>query len=315
MALDTVPWFIGGGAEHSPAVARRLAYSATGGSNGVATAIDLRVLELDVPGTAVRILPGGAIVLNQYPGGQGQTYIANNSSATELQVPATGSESGAVSYVIIKIDDPDFTGNTPADPVNGPYVSFELVSSITGLAYPHVVLAKIDQPASTGTITQDMITDMRKVANPRTESDVFPLPTTSGGNTYYLTSTEGERFPPFSAQTVTVPAWATRMQIRTDWISVKYLNTTRRGENYVKYGPTGVEAETTHFQWDPAENGTTGSRDNWIMADDVAIPEAWRGGTISLRAWGRIVAGSGGEVAVDPGSGLLWDIRFLEVAE
>ena len=209
--LETVPWFIGGGAEHSPAVARMLAYSATGGTNGVAAALDLRVQPLDIPGTSVTVMPGGAIILNAYPGGGQQTYIARNMSATDVPIPPTGSSSGAVLYVILRVDDPEFGAAVPADAVEGPYNRFTTVTSITNLNYPFVPLAKITMPASTGTITGSMITDLRKIANPRTERDmrlIFPTADRNMSKTGYTSW-------PFATTMTNIdgPSWATKLDI------------------------------------------------------------------------------------------------------
>ena len=61
MSFDSVPWFVGGGALHSPEVARLLAHAATSGAAGVVTPADLAVSALPVPGASVRVAVGGAL--------------------------------------------------------------------------------------------------------------------------------------------------------------------------------------------------------------------------------------------------------------
>ena len=211
MALDTVPWFVGGGAEHSPSVARMLAYAATNGATGVISPEDLKVTALPTPGTAVRIMPGGAALLNRYPGATNQSYTVRNATATDVEVTATGSSGGATRYLLLRVDDPEFGGQAPANPRTGPYVRPVLVSSITNLAYPFVALAKIVQPANTATITQAMITDLREVANPRARRDVLSAASTA----LTLTSTTTAQVWPSVRPSIAIPEWA-------NWVNVIY---------------------------------------------------------------------------------------------
>jgi len=318
MALDNVPWFIGGGAEHSPSVARLLGFAATQGATGIIQPGDLLVRALAVPGTAVRIGPGAATMYNRYPGATSQSYLARNTSDTNVEIPATGSGETATRYIILRITDPQFGGQAPADVVNGPYVEAVHVSSITNLPYPFVPLAKIVQPASTGTITQAMITDLREVANPRVKDVIRANPTVTGdlGLVLANTTTAGEQFPNGSAQDIEVPDWATRMIVRAEWHGVKYTSSSKYGHFWVEYGRVGFgyEAETQRFSWD------TGSasmiyRTNWSLVDERVIPASWRGGSIRLWPQARVIGGSGGSITVDPTSGLSLSVRFLEVAD
>lgn len=214
MALDPVPWLIGGGAEHGPEVARMLAYAATAGSEGIITATDLRVTALPTPGAAVRVYPGGAALLNRYPGAPNQSYTVRNASATDVAIPATGAGSGATRYVILRVDDPQYGGQVPPNVVTGPYVRFALVNSITDLAYPFIVLARINQPANTSAITGAMITDLRAVSNPKTHRELYLQ---TAGSIADLTNANMVRWPNVSAS-VPIPEWATSVKaaVRVD---------------------------------------------------------------------------------------------------
>jgi len=323
MALDTVPWFIGGGAEHSPEVARLLAYTATGGAQGVTQAGDLRVAALAVPGTAVRIYPGSAVLPNRYPGGGQQSYMVRNESAsTEVQIPATGSTGGATRYIILRVDDPQYPGQlTPADVKFGPYVRATYVSSITNLAYPHVVLAKIVQPANTGTITQAMITDLREVANPRTLEVVRPNPIimSDTGLALGATGADGEVFPNAGGtQSIDIPTWATRVQIRAEWLGVRIPSSAGYGEYWAEYGPylrPSTRAYTSQrFNWDADETSPV-YRTNWIMHDDLYVPAAVRGTSQVFYMKGRILLDKVNKPALDAKSGVVMSVRFLELAD
>lgn len=322
MALDTVPWFIGGGAEHSPAVARMLAYAATNGATGVSAGSDLMVTALPTPGAFVRIMPGGAVLENRYPGGGQQSYMVRNASATDVAVPATGSSGGATRYLIIRIDDPEFGGQAPANPRTGPYVRPVLVSSITNLAYPFVPLAKIVQPASTATITKAMITSIREVANPQEKQVIVPRPTLvtdpTAGMLLTATATDGEWFPNAGGeQYIDVPKWATRMQIEATWIAVLYgpEGSTGWGDYWIDYGAT-VSAQklkySTHkFRWDMPVGDY--SRGNWELAADVPVPAELRGTTVPFIMKAR--KENSAVPKMDHRSGVVLKVRFQQVAD
>ena len=86
MALDSTPWFVGGGAQHSPEVARSLAYASTNGAEGTCGISDLRVQAQSVPNGSVQVIPGAALLLNRYTGGVGQTYALRNATGTDIKV-------------------------------------------------------------------------------------------------------------------------------------------------------------------------------------------------------------------------------------
>lgn len=323
MALDNVPWFIGGGAEHGPEVARMLAYAATSGAEGVISTGDMRVTALPTPGGAVRVYPGGAVMLNRYPGAPNQSYTVRNATSTDVAVSATGSSGGSTRYLIIRVDDPQYGGQVPANPVTGPYVRFVLVTSITNLAYPFLALAKITQPANTATITQAMITDLREVANPREKQVIIPRPTlandAASGMTLTATGADGEWFPNAGGeQYIDIPSWATRMQVEATWISVLLgpEGSSGWGDYWVDFGPT-VSAQklkySTHkFRWDMPSGDY--SRNNWVLAHDLAVPTDLRGVSqvpfiMKARKEGNATP------KIDHRSGVVLKVRFLEVAE
>ncbi|MER2142199.1 MAG: hypothetical protein ABS888_00280 [Eubacteriales bacterium] len=323
MALDPVPWFIGGGASHGPEVARMLAYAATSGSEGVISTTDLRVTALPTPGASVRVYPGGAAVLNRYSGAPNQTYTVRSPSATDVAIPATGSGGGATRYVILRVDDPQYGGQAPANLANGPYVRYDVVSSITNLAYPFIALAKITQPANTATITGAMITDLRVVANPREKQIIIPRPTlandAASGMSLTATGADGEWFPNAGGvQYIDVPEWASRMQVEATWISVLLgpEGSSGWGDYWVDFGPTvssqKLKYSTHKFRWDMPVGDY--SRSNWVLAHDLAVPADLRGVTgvqfvMKARKEGAAVP------KIDHRSGVVLKVRFLEVAE
>ena len=231
MAFDPTPWFVGGGAQHSPEVARALAFASTRGAEGVAGVGDLKVSAQSVPNGTVGVAPGGGLLLNRYAGGTGQTYSLRNATTTNVTVTPTGSSSGRTDLVIARVLDPQYEGAAPTDPTNFQYAYPTIIQGVPSgtqtaselsLGYPAVALAKITLPASTGTVTSGMITDLRKVAQPRRDRamvTVFPstpqtMPTSSYGNWPVPT---GQR------PVVSVPVWATRLDVVAHVSGVKFV--------------------------------------------------------------------------------------------
>ncbi|MDT8915765.1 hypothetical protein [Amycolatopsis sp. PS_44_ISF1] len=222
---DSVPWFVGGGAHHSPEIARLLAYAATSAAEGVVTPGDLKVVPLDVPGSSVRVLSGACFALNRAAGGSQQTYISRNPSQDVVSISATGSGSGRSDLVVARIEDPNMPGEpwaNPGDPTVGPYVFTRIIPNVapTTTTMPSgqsgIPLARIDIPANTGTVTTGMIKDLRKLARPRSwaDYDVQAGINATGGGAEYIRVTDADwRTWPLNTLAVAVPSWATHAQV------------------------------------------------------------------------------------------------------
>lgn len=225
MAWDTVPWFVGGGAQHSPEVARLLAYASTAGAEGIAEPGDLKVVPLDVPGSAVRVNPGAALIRNRATGGGQQTYVARLPSADTVSIAPTGSGGGRSDLIVARIEDPYMAGEPwqdPADPTVGPYVFTRVVSNVPsttksaaelGLGHSMIALARIDLPASTGTVEASHIVDLRQQAVPFTRVEPYlPYYPPKNGTIQELTSSSFVTWPTGAEWWVDVPEWAVRME-------------------------------------------------------------------------------------------------------
>lgn len=325
------------GAQVPASNARTVLFQATGGARGVALAGDMRVVATTVPSENIVIRRGSCVMPNDYlgVGGGGQSYGIQLESSVTLAVPATGAAGGATRYVIARVNDPEFSGVVPANPATYKYDSYHIVGSIP-TSYPNVVLARIKQPANTTIITQSMITDMREIANPRSKQIVTPRPMIAADDVGYaleLTSRtaypRGEWFPNKGGQDnnglyyADVPLWATRMEIRMEWLSVRYAQKAGWGLYWVTYGPqAGVTATdppyaTQAFQFDANESNTY--RSNWILHQEVSVPSSWRGTTIPFlgRAMLKNAKNSSfpGKVELDGLSGMVFSVRFLETAD
>ncbi|UVF61143.1 minor tail protein [Arthrobacter phage Aoka] len=321
MALDNTPWFIGGGAQHSPEVARTLAFASTRGAEGIVGIGDLKVQAQAVANGTVRVSTGAAIILNRYAGGGQQSYGLRNATQTDVAITATGSGAGRTDLIIARVLDPQYEGAAPADPVTFQYSRIVVVQGVPAgtktaaelnLGYPAIALAKVTLPVSTATITAGMITDLRKVANPRRDRamvTVFPSATQSIPTAGYSS------WPIQTAQRplVPVPSWATRVDI------VAHLS----GVKFVQSGGAATTAgiRTGFGSSLPAQNGIivqdavdTSGRYHYTLVGTHIVDASMRGTDQYINLQGVRTAGSGLWTA-DYQTSIVIDWEFSEGAQ
>lgn len=318
MASDSTPWFVGGGAHHAPEVARGSLYDSTGGAEGVSAPGSLKVEALTPTGKGVRILPGGALMLNRYPGGSLQTYSARWLAQQTLEgtqhFPDTPSGSGRTDLVVARILDPQYEGNPPADPNAFEYRRFQVIQNVSSsieraeqlnLGYPAIALARITRPAGTGHIQASHITDLRRLARPRTLRRVLA----GTGQSGLAISNEGNwnGFPGYNPS-IEVPRWATHAIILAQMEAVSHVNPGTVGEWRVKLGSklgtvTFFDiSQQTEAGWDRVSLSATAELD----VRDVA-------GTVqALSAEGRRTSGYTGYLATKSGTRMTFDVQFEE---
>lgn len=340
MAFELVPWAVNG-AEVTADMARLFAYASTGSAEGVVEPTSLRVQALATPGTSVRIFPGAGIIRSKYPGVAQQSYVLRNKAETLVPITATGSSGARSDLLVARIVDPQFEGQAPEDPDKFQYSRPEVIEGVPSntlsakqlnLKYPAIALARIDIPASTGTITNAMITDLREVAIPRTRERVFPRPAVMGDGGLVLNSRDahprGEWFPNYGGQDnngayyVDVPEWATRMQIRMEWLAVRYNPNAGYGYCWVTYGPgsgsTSPQYSTQAFQWDASQSNQT-QRQNWVVHDERYVPPEMRGTRTAFVGRANKTspnnASYNGTVELTPTSGMVFSVKFMEQAD
>lgn len=323
MAVDPVPYVVHG-AKHSADVFRQAYHDLSAGAEGVSLPQSLHVKQTGTPSNQVQVMPGGVVLPNTYSGGGGQSYTGRVASATLVDVPASDS-TGAKSYhIIFRVEDPQFGGQSPSNPLVGPYSFLECVPTSANVPHPHYRLAKIDVPASTATITNAMITDLRDVAMPRT-LDVWRPRASVREDTEELTAYQdgdGEWFPNAGGeQRVFVPEWATRVQIAATWMGVRIASGKNGwGEYWVEFGPYVRQSvrkySTQRYQWDTVGTTATTYRESWLMEDDRAVPADIRGTEqpFIMKAL-RFPESDNAAAMIDFKSGVSLKLRFLQVAE
>lgn len=327
MALDPVPWAVGNGAENSVEGARLSLYASTGGRGGVMSPTDMRVSALPVPGGAVRVHTGGAVIVSGYPGASSQAYAARETSSTDVAIDATGSSGSRTRYLVVRVHDPQYASESAPESVeHGPYNQYEWISQdprTNKLPYPVEGLAKVVQPANTATITNAMIEDIREVANPRI-LDVWRPRASVRADEEDLTATgaDGEWFPNGGGdQDVFIPEWATRVQVSAKWLQVRIASAKNGwGQMWLEWGPylrpSTRERSTQKYQWDTAGARANTYRENWIVEDDLYIPKAYRGTTQKFVMKARRDPSSDNRTAkIDGLSGVSIQLRFLEIAD
>lgn len=184
---------------------------------GILTPGDLEVRELTTPGTSVRVLPGGCVIAGDAVPFLG-SYFAYNVGDEEVPIAATDSSGGRSDMIIVQSHDPNYSGSPfdGHDPATDRIVYPEVIANVSPSARTTsevnaIPLARIDLPASTATITQDMITSLRRplILNPYWQDGVR-----HGSFLEDLTTVDTwADFPAAASTTVPVPTWANRMDV------------------------------------------------------------------------------------------------------
>jgi hypothetical protein len=319
--FDPVPWMVGGGAQHSAEVGRLLGYVAANGNEGIVNPGDLKVTAQIVPDGSVNVAPGACAILCRASAQTHQTYAARNPDARPVAVSAT---SGAArsDLIVVRVEDPWLSGEPwadPADPAAGPYVDARVISGVPAstrtvtelnLGYSAIPLARIDIPANTGTITQAMITDLRKVANPRRQL-VIDHKTSTVDDTLNSGAGVYEQFPNGVFYSVDIPSWAVVAKVSG---FVEGLRLKSAGVGALRIGFNGTTSATQPTNINEAQY-VTGAYDRrtYNLGGTIAIPAAFRGTTKIIEMQGTFTSGSG-FLATDTLSSGLIQVYFEEAA-
>lgn len=295
MTWESVPWMIDGG-EHSAEVGRLLAYAASGGGEGVIGPGDCKVTASAVADGNVHISPGGVAVLNRFAGGGQQTYLARNVSDEVKALTPQGSSGERYDLVAVIIEDPEYPGQpAPVDIATGPYLRtavYEDVPADTRLLsevdpdQSGYALARVHFNASDATVSIADITDLRQLVAPRTKivKKVFSPP---GINA--LPAPAYGVSPPGAQWNIDVPDWATRVVMEATWSGVQFIDTSSGAGNAGGYskqvlGPIATQEVIWYVD---AVGAAKPQTEVFIVADDIAVPEAIRGttqvGSVQLR--------------------------------
>lgn len=313
---DPVPWFVGGSAQHSAETARLLAYAAFGSSQGIVSATDCAVMALATPGPQVRVMPGATCILNKAPGALHQAYACRLPTQDVVNISATGSSSGRSDLIVARVENSNASGESwaqPTDPTVGPYIYTRVISGVPAgttdvkQVRPNdsaITLARIDIPASTGTITQAMIKDLRPMVNTQRER-VMQVRTPASSIQFDSTNV----WKTVIQSTVAVPAWATRCIIKADFSGMALQSADTFGQIRAGIGPSNWTQTTVY---DENYLGSY-SRCSYVAADDLAIAPEYRGINNAVYLQGMRTVGTGW-LLCDSGTTFVIDIEFRESA-
>lgn len=328
MTWDSVPWFTGGGAVHSPEIARLVAYAATSGSEGIVSPGDLKVTAMSPPDGRVRVLSGAAIILNKAAGGTSQSYVGRNVGQDIVSIPATGTGQTASYLIMAQIKDPWLSGEPwadPADPKVGPYIFSERVAVQPGTrtvpsGVSGIPLARVDVPANTGTITDAMITPLRQLAQPHywPEFDVQPGNSDANGNAVPLKLTDtGWTNWPSNLLAVNVPTWATHAKISITLNSF-YVDGPADFNSRVNIGGLTDSARVARFDYNGAPGTAVGFVEKLTHSTYGVIDVTSLRGQINvpvrLQAMRTFADVNKGNVVVGGWEQVVFDVRFIEQA-
>lgn len=335
MTFSNTAWAIDGALLGS-SLARRAEYAAVGGAQGIVQKGDLKVTELAVPGVGLLIEAGVGLIRNDYQSNPNETYVVSNPSThtmTAGEMP--GSDPSARSFIVaVVVGDPDFsqTGHPwmgSDDPPVGQEESFDYVrptliqvanSSVTTLDvdYPALVLARVDIPANTTTITDSMITDLRSLARPRQSQEAFVSPggTWTGGNPRYIP--HGSSFADWGPQEfkpeVKVPEWATRAILIVHVNGVRFNDQSQNIAGRLRAQLGSVTGPETRFDYEASAGGGV-QRDNLMCAGEYDVSSV-AGQEVFLRVEGyQNAPGSPSNaqtLRLQGGSQMVFDVRFFE---
>jgi hypothetical protein len=245
-----------------------------------------------------------------------------------VTIAATGSSGGRTDLIVARILDPQYEGNPPADPTNFQYDFPTVIQGVPsgtltfkelGLNYPAIALAKVALPASTGTVTSAMITDLRRVAQPRRDRamvTVFPTGDWSAGTAQQIPAGNYGSWPITSAQrpSVLVPDWATRVDIVAHMPGIVYVKSNDNSQS-VAGVRTGFGSTLPSQNGIIVQDGTdAGGRFHYTVVGTHIIDSTMRGTYQYINIQGNQTSGTGRWYA-DYQSSVVIDWEFSEGAQ
>ncbi|WP_331764833.1 hypothetical protein [Streptomyces sp. NBC_01238] len=309
MSLYQVPILVNG-ATHSAEQFRALVQDLARGAEGITQGGDLKVTQLSTPGVSVQVGDGSGLVRGRVQPFQGTYSVRNQGSAT-VPIAATGG-SGRSDMLILRVEDPQYEGSL--DPAKDQVNYFQIISGVSASATTipdgrtGIPLARIDIPASTSTITNAMIKDIRQVANARQQRTLLTqsptaLSTDIGGETGTFTN-----FSTSPGWSIAVPDWASTVVLSLSVGQIRYNGGNYFGKIRATFG-SSLTVQPVNLD----DNQTAGvRRATIVLGDTLTIPAAYRGTSQTLRFQASGVTPNPGKVGVDGSTTLIADVTFYE---
>lgn len=315
---------------------RRAMQDATQATTGVTQPGDLKVSQLDVPGAGVKIAAGNDTIVCRAPGRGRESYVTSlPADGTYLGdagtgIPGTGSSGGRRDMIIHEITDPSLPRTyTPREQIpEGVYSKITVVQGVPAGArsvadvpalneVTAVALAAVNWPASTATITNAMVEDLRRVRSPQRErgpmSVYFPTGATTTGRRIPSGSYGDWPLADAERPMLRVPEWATQLRV-TGWVQGAWY--AKDAGNIAQFvAGTRVGLGTVFSENGIVTQGPTdaGNRFGFAIIGLIQIPVSMRGTLQPLRMQGaRTSAEATGGLWVDYQSCVSVDWEFSQ---
>jgi len=322
MALITTPIAVTG-ATHTAQQFRMMVRDLARGNQGITEGDDLKVTALPVNGAGVQVGDGSAVITGKVSSVQG-SYSVYNVGTDTVPISATGG-TGRSDMLILRVEDPEYEGTR--DPATDPIAFFDVISNVSNTAttvpagYSAIPLARIDIPASTATITNAMIKDLRRVANPRRERILYPyyysgsLTEISGTSETWKTHPALPSATPAGAMAnIAIPAWAATAKVIFSVSNLRLADGNIWGEFRFKLGATEAAQAVSIDD----NQGTPARRAHVEMVETIDLTTtagaAMRGTTQAFYSRMRTRSGNAGKIGVDSMTTFKIDIEFTEGA-
>ncbi|GAO08684.1 hypothetical protein TPA0598_04_03200 [Streptomyces lydicamycinicus] len=307
MALIQPPLMVNG-ATHSARVMRMMARNLARASEGVIEGDDLKVRQLVTPSSGVRVGDGAAIITGATSKSQGSYTLFNVGDST-VPIAATGS-SARNDLLILRVEDPEYEGTLdPAKDAIGHYEVVPGVSStqtVVPSGYSAIPLARVNIPANTATITDSMITDLRRIANPRRDRKLYTSFPSSLSELKYQDG-KWHTWPTAASWQVSIPVWATSAKVVVTIAGLRmYDNSIWAKMQTVLGSDFGEDTLIDDNQ------GTSVRRQTVVIADNISISASQRGTTQKLYLQTFMYKQETGNLSVDTGTSIILDVEFSE---
>jgi len=316
------------GGTNSADEARLMTQASTRNGQGVVGISDLKVQPTSPASDKVVVKAGSCIVRGVEVNYQG-SYAGTNAGNDVLDVPAAGG-STAHHLIIARAEDPTFSGS-PWDTdleAGEPIVHAVLIPNVSAgttdvpAGTSGIPLARIDLPAGESTVTSGYITDLREMIDPRSQRELrVQVGNVAGDDEAGNITADYERWPQ-AEWTVTVPVWATQVQIQAVWGNVLLkADGSGTGGTHDARGSLRVHLETSGgttvataaAAYNVNQISTTnGYRVVLVNMDQVAVPAAMRGQEVTVQMQVKGESGQTGRLLADAYGNFSVDMQFLE---
>lgn len=304
---------------------RQQLYASSRKQSGIMSPTDLKVTAFSTPGAGVNVAGGSCVIAGQeLAGGQQGSYYGFNNGTDTVSVAATGG-TGRSDLIIARVEDPTFAGSPWTwNPATDQLIYSRDISGVSGgtttvpAGTTGIPLARIDIPASTSAITNAMITDLRAMADPVRETDLYVLTPTSSDSMNMSTDSKvtmrnwGPAFP-----SVYIPPWAVMMRVMF-MVAASSVGGSSNGAAVVmqlKVGPS-ITSQIGGMGDPAVGNVLTGFQSVGMLGDNINV-SSLQGQTVTVQLQARVASSAPvqGTITINAASTETLTCYFLEAPQ